>query len=91
MQGAEGDSGKSVCGLSSTVGKQMCCGEVPAAKFVDAGANVLYVDVDTSHCHFTGEPLYFPTLTAKAQHDEVLCSLLLLIYGKTFQLKGIIS
>jgi len=67
-RGPPGDPGKSQCGLATTTGKQMCCGEVDAASWKYAGANTIYIDVDTSKCRFNGQPYYFTTLYADGEH-----------------------
>jgi len=49
----------------------MCCGEVDAKDFTDAGANTLYVDVDTSKCKFEGQPFYFAQMYADGSQYSV--------------------
>jgi len=70
-RGPPGEPGKSQCGLATTTGKQMCCGEVDADKWTYAGANTIYIDVDTSKCRFDGQPYYFTTLYADGMHKGV--------------------
>jgi hypothetical protein len=75
-QGIPGVAGKSQCGIATTVGKQMCCGSVPASgpDFVDAGANTAYVDVDTRACKFSGEPFYFTSIYGDSHMSTIFTS-----------------
>ena len=72
-RGPPGEPGKSQCGLATTTGKQMCCGEVDASSgaWKYAGADTISIDVDTSKCKFTGQPYYFTTLYGDGSMQDV--------------------
>mmetsp|Transcript_63071 Transcript_63071/g.150489 ORF Transcript_63071/g.150489 Transcript_63071/m.150489 type:complete len:622 (-) Transcript_63071:49-1914(-) len=59
--GITGPAGKSVCGIASTVGKTMCCGN-QIGNGQRVSATMRYWDIDTSSCKFQGQPKYFASI-----------------------------
>jgi len=66
--GVAGKPGKSTCGLVSKTGQSVCCGQVDASKFQSVSRGVSYVDVDTSHCKFSAQPMYFTSVYGSGNH-----------------------
>lgn len=47
---------------------ELCAGRTEAGAWRPDKDDVTHVDIDTSHCGLTGEPLYFTSLGGKASH-----------------------
>jgi len=67
--GPPGRNGKSLCGIESTLGKDLCCGSTTAFQR-GASNREHYVDVDVSKCDFQGQPQFFTTLHGTGYHYE---------------------
>eukprot|EP00960_Hanusia_phi_P040157 754281-Hanusia_phi.AAC.2 len=76
--GPPGKNGRSICGIESSLGKDLCCGSTNAfkmgtelnphrlvldyEKIIGSSAREYYVDIDASKCDFQGQPQFFTTL-----------------------------
>lgn len=58
-KGVDGKDGKSVCGLNTNLGKNVCCGEADHTVFTRVASYTFTADLDTSSCRFQGQPQYF--------------------------------
>ena len=64
--GVKGDPGKSMCGISTQLGKKMCCGEVdPSALEASSNYNH-YATVNMRKCGFKGEPTVFTSVSCSS-------------------------
>jgi hypothetical protein len=62
IPGPPGKDGKSVCTTGNTAGQGMCCGSVPAKKWVKKSDFSMQATIDMSKCDFIEGPMIFSSI-----------------------------
>lgn len=67
IPGTPGKDGRSVCTTSNTAGQGMCCGSVPAKKWVKKSDFSMQATIDMSKCDFIEGPMIFSSIDQKSR------------------------